>query len=294
MIKVRVPATSANIGPGFDCLGIALSLYNTFYFEEINEGLIIEGCEEQYCGDDNLIFISMKKAFDKLDYKYKGIKIKIEDDVPMSRGLGSSASCIIGGIVGANQLTGGKLDNNQILELATAIEGHPDNIAPALLGGLTSAVQGEDKIYYSKMNLSKDLSFHALIPDFKLSTKEARSVLPQDISRSNGVYNIGRTALLLSSLMNNEFNNLKEALNDKLHQPYRGKLIPNFDEIIKKCYDLEGLGVFLSGAGPTIMAISHRENISFSTNIKSFLNELEINWEVKDLSIDYKGTVVLK
>jgi len=293
MIKVRVPATSANIGPGFDCLGLALNLYNTFYFEEIEDGLIIEGCAPEFSNEDNLIYVSMKKCFEKIGYHFKGIKIKIKDDIPVSRGLGSSASCIVGGIIGANEIAGGILTKEEILKLATGVEGHPDNVAPALLGGMTVAIEEDNKIYYSNINIAKGLKFYTLIPDFKLSTEESRSVLPKQIDYKDGVFNVGRVSLLITALTNGEFSLLKIACDDRLHQNFRGKLIEGFDTIKEKCEGLGCLGVFLSGAGPTIMALAEDSNESFYDEIQKFLNKLNSRWEVKPLDIDFEGAKLL-
>lgn len=293
MIKVRVPATSANIGPGFDCLGVALNLYNTFYFEEIEEGLVFEGCAPEFSNEDNLIYVSMKRCFERLGYNYKGIKIKVEDDIPVSRGLGSSASCIVGGIIGANEIVGGILTNEEILKLATEIEGHPDNVAPAILGGMTVAIEEDNHIYCSKVNVASGLKFYGLIPEFKLSTEESRAVLPKQIPYKDGVFNVGRVAILITSLTNGEFNLLKTACDDRLHQTYRGRLIKGFDDIKEKCEELGCLGIFLSGAGPTIMALAQDKDESFYIGIQQFLNKLSSKWEVKALDIDSEGAVIL-
>lgn len=293
MIKVRVPATSANIGPGFDCLGLALNLYNTFGFEEINEGLVIEGCEAEFSNKKNLIYISMKKCFEKIGYEIKGIKIIIEDDIPVSRGLGSSASCIVGGIIGANEIAGGILTLGEILKLAVEVEGHPDNVAPALLGGMTVAIQDENQVHYSKIKVSEGLKFYTLIPNFKLSTEKSREILPKEIDYLDGVFNVGRVALLISALTNGEFNLLKTACDDKLHQKYRGELIEGFHIIKAKCEELGSLGVFLSGAGPTIMALAEEKNENFYMEAHRFLNTLKNEWEIKPLDIDLEGAKVL-
>lgn len=293
MIKVRVPATSANIGPGFDCLGVALNLYNTFCFEEIKEGLVIEGCCKEFSNEDNLIYVSMMKCFEKLGYKPEGIKIIIEDDIPASRGLGSSAACIVGGVIGANEIAGGILSKEEILKLATEIEGHPDNVAPALLGGMTVAIQDENDIHYSKINVAEGLKFYAMIPDFKLSTKESREVLPKKIPYKDGVFNVGRVALLITALTNGEFNLLKTSCDDRLHQIYRGKLMKDFDIIKEKCQDFGCLGMFLSGAGPTLMALAEKGNEKFYTEIKEFLNTLDNKWKIEPLDIDFLGAKIL-
>ncbi|KYN78567.1 homoserine kinase [Clostridium sporogenes] len=292
MIEVRVPATSANIGPGFDCLGVAVNMYNKFFVEEIKEGLIFQGCEDKFKNEDNLIYVAMKKCFDKIGYKPTGLRIKIESDIPVSRGLGSSAACVVGGIVSANELAGRVLNKKELLDLAVELEGHPDNVNPAFCGGMTVSISDNKEIIYSKVKVSEGIKFCALIPDFTLSTEKARTVLPKSIDYKDGIFNIGRTALMVSALNNGDFHLIKHACKDKLHQDYRAKLIENFYSIKKQCEKLNSLGVFLSGAGPTIMVMIKEQENYFSKNIKVFLDTLKNKWEVRELKIDNIGTII--
>ncbi|AJD31967.1 homoserine kinase [Clostridium sporogenes] len=292
MIEVRVPATSANIGPGFDCLGVAVNMYNKFFVEEIKEGLIFQGCEDKFKNEDNLIYVAMKKCFDKIGYKPTGLRIKIESDIPVSRGLGSSAACVVGGIVSANELAGRVLNKKELLDLAVEVEGHPDNVNPAFCGGMTVSISDNKEIIYSKVKVSEGIKFCALIPDFTLSTEKARTVLPKSIDYKDGIFNIGRTALMVSALNNGDFHLIKHACKDKLHQDYRAKLIENFYSIKKQCEKLNSLGVFLSGAGPTIMVMIKEQENYFSKNIKVFLDTLKNKWEVRELKIDNIGTII--
>lgn len=292
MIEVVVPATSANFGPGFDTLGVGLNLYNKFYIEEIEKGLVIEGCEEQYRNENNLVYTSMKKCFEKIGYEEKGIKISIKSDIPPSRGLGSSASCIVAGVLGANSIAGNKLGTDDILKLATEIEGHPDNIVPALLGGMTTAIYENDNVYYDKINIKQGIKFCALMPNFRLSTEKSRAVLPKEVAYKDAIFNVGRVSLMITSLINGNFDMLKIACQDKLHQPYRGKLIEGYDEVVNISNELGALGVFLSGAGPTIMALLQENDMIFSNSIRQSLKNLNAEWIVKELSLDLKGAVV--
>lgn len=294
MIKIKVPATSANMGPGFDCLGIALNLYNIYYFEEIKDGFIIEGCENQFANKDNLIYKAMERTFERLDYRPKGVRIKVEANIPISRGLGSSAACIIGGVVGANEIAGRPLNKKELLDIATEIEGHPDNVTPALYGGMTVSIIDRKDVYYSKINLGKDIKFNAIIPEFKLSTKEARDVLPREVSYGDAVYNIGRVSLMMATLINGEYDLLKVACKDKLHQGYRGSLIEQYNEIIEVCERAEGLATFLSGAGPTIMAMVNKDNTKFKKSLLRTLNSLNHKWEIKELEIENNGISIEK
>ncbi|MBE6066496.1 MAG: homoserine kinase [Clostridium lundense] len=292
MIEVVVPATSANFGPGFDTLGVALNLYNKFYIEEIEKGLIIEGCEEQYRDENNLVYMSMKRCFEKIGYEEKGIKISIKSDIPPSRGLGSSASCIVAGVLGANSIAGNKLDIDDILTLATEIEGHPDNIVPALLGGMTTAIYENDSVYFDKINIKEGVKFCALIPNFRLSTEKSRAVLPKEVSYKDAIFNVGRVSLMITSLINGNFDMLKVACQDKLHQPYRGKLIESYDEVVNTSKELGALGVFLSGAGPTIMTLLEEKDTEFYNNIRDALKGLNGEWIIKELYLDLKGATV--
>lgn len=295
MVEVRVPATSANMGPGFDCLGVALNMFNTFYIEEIEEGLEITGCIDAYKNEDNLVYKSMKRCFERIgyDYRKRGYRINIESEIPESRGLGSSASCIVGGVLAANEIAGGNLSSREILELAAEIEGHPDNITPALYGGMQVSIMEGSRVYNESIQLAEGIKFCAIIPDFTLSTSEARSVLPHDIPRSDAVFNVGRVSLLIAALSNGNFDLLKVACMDKLHESYRGSLIRNYNEIISACSNLNTSGVFLSGAGPTIMNILREEDNEFSRNMEYILSNMKDSWLVRELK-PYTGGAAVK
>lgn len=294
LIKIRVPATSANLGPGFDSLGIALDLYNNFSFEETDHGLEIKGSLEGEEAKDNLVYISMMKTFEKIGYSPKGIKIKIESKIPISRGLGSSASCIIAGVIGANEIAGSPLSVDEIFKISTEIEGHPDNIAPALFGGFVSSLMEKEDIFYNKINIAKGLKFVVLIPDFTLSTRKAREVLPKEISYKDAVENISRVSLLISSLVNGRFELLKPALQDKLHQPYRGDLIEGFHNIMEKIYDFGALGAYLSGAGPSLMAIVSENDNSFVRAMEEYLRSIDFAWNLIELKLDLDGSKIIE
>lgn len=292
MIKVRVPATTANCGPGFDTLGLALNMYNTFIFEEIDNGLEILGAPDKYNNKDNLIYRSMIKTFDKIGYRNRGIRIIVEADIPVSRGLGSSAACIVAGIIGASKIANQDLKKEDILEIATEIEGHPDNVAPAIFGGLVISLVDGPNILYNKLDIINDFKFIALIPEFSLSTEQARNVLPETIDYRDAVDNVGRVSMLLSALVNGRSDLLKYSLKDNLHQPYRGKLIENYFDIIEKCKEFDVLGSYLSGAGPTIMCLVENNNDEFNKNIKMYLDTLDRKWNLIELELDNEGSKI--
>lgn len=296
MIEIRIPATSANMGPGFDCLGIALNMYNIFYLEETASGLDITDCDEAFQNKNNLVYTSMQRCFKKINYTPRGIKIKFETSIPVSRGLGSSATCILGGVLGANEIAGNILNKNEILEIATEIEGHPDNVAPALLGGMVISIKNEvdDKVYYEKIKLSKGFKLCALIPNFKLSTVSSRAVLPDKVTYKDCVFNISRASLLIAALGNGSFEQIKIACQDRLHQPYRGILIENYEEIMFQSNKLGSLGVFLSGSGPSIMILLKENDEKFIPLMRQYLTSLNNQWLINELIPDFVGATIKK
>ncbi|MGO2118687.1 MAG: homoserine kinase [Fusobacterium sp.] len=291
MIKIRVPATTANIGPGFDSLGLAFKLYSYFSFEEIPNGIEIIGCDEEYKNEENLVYVSFMKTLEKLNASVTGIRITIESNIPVSRGLGSSASCIIGGVMGANEISKSGLSKMEIFKISNEIEGHPDNISPGIFGGLTASLVNDNVPYFTKYEINKELSFCALIPDFKLSTQDARKVLPNIVLYTQAVHNVSRTAVLLKSLENGDVNLIKIALEDKLHEPYRKSLIQEYDKVKKICKENKVLGFFISGAGPTLMGIIN-DDLN-EDKLKEEMSKLKNNWTVKKLEVDFHGALVL-
>ena len=288
MICVRVPATSANMGPGFDCLGMALALYNRIYFEESGEGLRINGCDSVFAGEENLAYVSYLKTLSKYGIdKPAGLRIEIVGEIPISRGLGSSAAMIVAGILGAGSIHGLGLSKEDVLLIANEIEGHPDNVAPAIYGGLTAAVVRGDDPVVMRYAVSEDLRFTALVPDFETSTAEARALLPEDIKRADGVYTAGCLSLLLKALETGDRKALSFALDDRLHQPYRKALIPGFDEIKALAVKNGAAGLVISGSGSTLLAVGGGED--FKDRMKEALKAFPGNWQIMNLSVDSEG-----
>ncbi|MDP4143850.1 MAG: homoserine kinase [Bacillota bacterium] len=285
MVKVKIPATTANMGPGFDTLGMALNLYNEI---EITEDANVVNSE------DNLVYKSMVKAFKACEYKYGNYKIEFTKcDVPMSRGLGSSATCIVGGIMAANAIMGNKLTEEAIINLATEMEGHPDNVVPAIVGGMAVSIYDGEKVVYSKVNVPDNLRFVVIIPDFEVSTSAARKVLPKDYSRNDCVFNVSRAAMLVTALNNGEIDKIRTAFQDKIHEPYRKTLIKNIDEVFLKAKELGSVGEFISGSGSTLIAVIHKDNEKFIIGMKKAFNELQIGWAIKELKTDLVGAKIL-
>ena len=275
-IFVKVPATSANVGAGFDSLGLAVSMYNTVTFEE-SDRLEISSCDGTIVptGQSNLVYRSVKAVFDQLDEKLPGLKITQTNAIPMARGLGSSSACIVAGILGANAMLGNRLTHRQMLTMATAIEGHPDNVAPAMLGGFVTSAYDEGQVYSVKKNIDTSLVFAAFIPNFKLLTEKARAALPQNVSHKDAVYNLSRAALATAAFCDGDYELLGVATKDKLHQQYRLPLIPGGDEIFAMANDLGAYATYISGAGPTIMSVVNKEDELFFERVEAAMQEEE-------------------
>ena len=257
-VIVKVPATSANCGPGFDCLGVACTLYNTFTYEVIKSGLELlidgEGHDVLTATSNNLAFVSFFKVWNKITDQEIGLKIHMRNNIPLSRGLGSSSTAIVAGLVAANEMTGNTLTKDELVGMATEIEGHPDNVAPALLGGFTISYM-VDKIAHSFCFVpAKKFKLVAVVPAMPLSTARARAAIPSQVPHGDAVFNASRAALLIGSLMSGEYKYLPAALEDKLHQPYRAELIPGMHEAFAAAKAKGAYNAIISGAGSTIMA----------------------------------------
>lgn len=293
MVKITVPATSANLGSGFDSLGLALTMYNTIYIEEY-DGIDIASLDDVEIPTDetNLVYSSAKRIYEIMDKPFKGLKIRQKNDIPMARGLGSSSACLVGGLMGANALLGYPLTKDELINLSAAIEGHPDNTTPAILGGLVTCAVDHGKVYSVSVPVDGHAKFVALIPQETLKTSHARSVLPQTVSRENSVFNLSRAALMTASLFSGSLENLKIATDDMLHQPFRMGLIKGADTAFRVAYDAGAYGVYISGAGSTVMAIVGDKDNSFADKVKIELKKNGIfNWTVVELKTDPIGAV---
>ncbi len=290
-MRICIPATSANLGSGFDSLGLAVNLYNYVTVEESDcvDIASLDGIKVP-AGEDNLIYFAAKSVYDVCGKQLKGLKIRQQNNIPMTRGLGSSSACIAAGLLGANALLGQALREEQLVNLAAAIEGHPDNTTPALLGGLVTAVMENGSVYYIKQEISGSLMLYAFVPDFELPTEFARSVLPDTITRKDAVHNLSRAALMSASLLEGKYENLRVAAGDRLHQPYRLPYIDGAERVFDLCYALNAYCVFISGAGPTLMAIADGADTSFERKARKALNEMGRSaWRLLPLRIDNRG-----
>lgn len=298
MIKVQVPATTANVGPGFDCLGMALKLYNSVEMMQIDAGLVIEvhgdGASSISTGPDNIVYVAAKRVFEKVGYKPTGLKIRLNNHIPLCRGLGSSAAAIVGGIVAANILCGNKLSTREMLELATKVEGHPDNVAPALVGGIVVSAVDEEDIHYVKIQPPAALKTVVAVPDFQLSTKRAREVLPSQVTLQDAVFNVGHVALLVAALCQGEIDKLSCAMEDRLHQGYRAALVPGMKKVLAAAKLAGAKGVVLSGAGPTLIAFADQNLDLIARVMKDTFKQSGVNAKVMTLEPSFIGARALE
>jgi homoserine kinase len=291
-VTVRVPATTANLGPGFDAFGCALNLYTDVTFEETDFGLEITGCDEAYAGPDNMAYTAYCAVLASLSEEIRGVKIHIESQIPICRGLGSSAALLVAGAIGANVLRGNKLSTQGLLNITNAMEGHPDNLAPAFYGGLTASMVDNGLPVTVNFPLHPDWEFLALVPDFTLSTPVARSVLPKDVSRADAIYNISHGAMVLKALELGNEKLLRNAMQDRLHQNYRRKLIADYDAI-EALVRTTGAAFCLSGAGPTLLCITQDAKLEEKL-ARKLPSVTTAHWEMLPLHIDFQGARIVE
>ena len=287
-ITVRVPATTANLGPGFDSVGCAFTLYNVITFIK-SDKLEFEGCDERFANENNLAVVGFDNALAKKGLKRDGLKIIFNQiDVPISRGLGSSSTLIVAGAYAADKLYNLNLSKHELLCVCNELEGHPDNLSPAIYGGLTASLTKDGIPYSVHYDIHRSIHFVALVPDFELETKLARSVLPKQVAHSDAVFNASRVAVLLKAFENGDKELISLALDDKLHQPYRFNLIEGF-ETAKKCAEKNGCISFcISGAGPTCLCLTDKRD--FCEKLKADLKENGLgNWKVLNLDVEFDG-----
>lgn len=295
MIRIDVPATSANLGAGFDSLGIALTMKNRFWMEEWDSLDISCVDDVQVPRDEtNLIFWAANYLYDYCGKKLPGIKIIQENNIPLSRGLGSSSACIVAGIMGANRFLGNPFSTTDLINIAAKIEGHPDNTTPALSGGLVASAMEGERVYSVSVPVSDTIRFVLLIPPFELKTEEARRALPETYSREDAVYNLSRSGLMTASLFSGKLENLRVAVQDRIHQPYRSGLIANYDSVFRMSYELGSLGSYVSGAGPTIISmVESGAAREFGDNCAKHLEDKGIlDWKVEIHGADASGASI--
>ncbi|MCI8629293.1 MAG: homoserine kinase [Firmicutes bacterium] len=298
MMHIKVPATSANMGPGFDSIGVALELYNHLWFEEIEQGveIIVKKEHEIKIPTDknNLIYKTMVDFFAETGNVMPGVRLIQKDDIPMVRGLGSSAACIVAGLLAANHMSGCHYSREQLAQIAAKIEGHPDNSNPALFGGMVVGALDHNEMRHVKLDLPKDLVFAIMVPDFPVSTEDSRKVLPDMYTKADAIFNASRAALLVASIYAGDYENLAMAMQDRIHQPYRSQLIPDMDRIFKAAKNYGALASYLSGAGSTLMAVLTDDKAEvFQQKMAAYLKAIPNEWQLTLLKPDTKGAQLI-
>ncbi|MBR1428741.1 MAG: homoserine kinase [Rickettsiales bacterium] len=256
-VRISVPATSANIGPGFDCFGMAWDLCNVIECEKIaGKRHKFVGVEKRFANDDNLFIKSYYYLLSKMENVGENFKLKLKFDckIPISRGLGSSSSLIVAGLMCCNKMHGNKFSRNDILKFATEIEGHPDNVAPVIFGGFVISMQKNGLVFVRRQKIAKNIKFCAIIPDFELSTEKTRAILPKQVDMHDVVFNISHSCMLLKGFEIGNVELIKHCLDDKIHQNYRAIFIPEFTHL-KQFVDKNAICLCISGAGPTMLCL---------------------------------------
>jgi len=274
-VVVKIPASTANLGPGFDALGMALSLYAWLELsvaETTEVKLYGDGMEELPTDSRNLVYKVAQQLFARAGLKEQPLKISMYSDIPLTRGLGSSASAIVGALVAANEMLGKKFSDQELFHMATELEGHPDNVGASLFGGMIVSSWDGDSAPYVKITPANALETLVIIPHFQLSTEKARHALPEQYTKADVVFNIGRSSLLVAALASGQLQLISQAMQDRIHQPYRAALIPGMSYILEHAVNYGALGAALSGAGPTLIAFvdSHCDS---KTQLERFMVE---------------------
>ena len=286
MIKVTVPATSANLGCGFDTYGIALDLTADFSFELIESGLIIEGCDPTYQNKDNLVYQACKIVFDKANQPVPPLKITIDSLIPPARGLGSSSACFTAGVLGANVLLKNMYSKDELFQMICDLEGHPDNAAACLYGGFQSSIKHDNTWKTCQLPVSDQLCFVVCSPDFELSTKKSRAALPEVLTYYQAVHNISHSIFMVKGLENGDMDLIQAGVDDQLHQPYRFPLIDDTDKIRAWAKENQ-VALCISGAGPSILMISNH-----MLDLNEIQDQFTLKWTLRPLQVSYKGAIV--
>ncbi len=288
-VTLRVPATTANMGPGFDSLGAAFALYNRLTFS-LSDRFAICGCDPSFQGEDNLAYRAFIAACEAKGKEVPTVSIEIDADIPVSSGLGSSATMWVAGVMGADRLLKLNMTKREMFEIASRLEGHPDNIAPAVFGGLTAALSEGGHCAVVNYPMSPLWKFAAFISrDLKIGTAEARAALPETVSHKDAVFNSTHLALLPAALMYGDRELLSRVLRDRLHEPYRKGLIPYFDFLKTAALSAGAHAFFLSGSGPTLMAIYTDD--AFLEDIQKAVNALDGQVSLLPLTPDFEGVL---
>lgn len=294
-VTVRAPATTANLGPGFDCLGMALDIWSQVHVETGPSDFAIhgEGLSMLEAGTGNLIYQSFRMPFLETGQSVPDVSISCHNGVPLARGLGSSSAAVIAGLTAGNEFVGRAISQQRLLKMATEIEGHPDNVVPALLGGCQIVVEEAGELVTSMVDVSDKLRAVLFVPDVPMPTDKARSILPSQVSTADAIYNIGRVGLLVAALSSGDFSHLDIATQDRLHQPYRQTIFPAMKNIFRSAISAGALGVFLSGAGSSVLALTQRREVTVGYEMAEAAAKSGVGGTVRVTQPSLKGVEVV-
>ncbi len=294
---IRMPSSTSNLGPGFDALGLALAFYNTAHVS-VRDGngvrfaLSGEGVGVLPEDESNLFYQAALQAARAAGRSLPGFDVEMHNRVLLARGLGSSASAVVGGLVAANKLVGAPLSRAEILELATKMEGHPDNVSPCLYGGLTVSAIRDGHVTCIRSEPPDDLEVVMAMPDFEIETSAARELLPETVPHQDAVFNVSRTAVVTAALISGDLDALEGTLDDRLHQPYRLSLVPGFEEVRQAAVSAGAFGAFLSGAGPAILAFVRKGTEGVAEAMQTAWQQARVAARAETVEIDRTGVVL--
>lgn len=295
IVRVSVPATTANLGPGFDCLGLALDLCNQITFRVSGSANTIqisgEGVDRLPVDSSNLVMRAAEMVFTKAGRRPMGLHISQENRIPVGSGLGSSAAAVLGGLLAANAVIDSPLGQQELLEMAANMEGHPDNVTPALFGGLTLAVATQAGLMVERLEVAQQRVV-VVLPDFDLSTAAARQALPAAVKLPDAVYNIGRVGLLVRAFETNNYGRLAVAMEDRLHQPYRLPLIPGMLDAFSAGRQAGAAAVVLSGAGPSAVAFAADKHDEIAAAMGAAFADAGLRHRSWVLAVHKQGSVI--
>ncbi len=296
VVRVRVPATTANLGPGFDAIGMALNLWNEALFVQTGDGrpsirVYGEGADSLPTDEQNLVVRAALQLYALVGEKPEGFQVYCVNRIPLASGLGSSSAAMLTGLLGANALLGDPLSPEELLTLSARAEGHPDNVAPALLGGLVAAVIRGERVIFRKLRV-KPLAVTVVFPDFPFPTRVARAILPTHVPRQDAIYNLGRVPLVLKALEEGDLELLGEVMDDALHQPYRLPLIPGAEAAMQAAREVGAAAVALSGAGPSLIAFSASPHPAIGHAMQQAFRQAGLEARVFHLRVSRLGAMV--
>ncbi len=290
MIRVTVPATSANLGIGYDTLGMAVSLYSHFTFDRADT-LTITGCPEEFRNEDNMVYQAFVEALASWGMEPFPIAVHIETEIPVARGLGSSSSCVVAGIMGAAALTDHAMNRGELVSLAARMEGHPDNVAPAILGAAVCSFTPAGQLPRClRYDVSDRLRFVTVIPPYEVHTSDARKVVPTEVPLSTAVWQMGRIAGLTRGLETGDTDLIAASNDDRLQEPYRRGLIPDYDDIRRVCLNGGAATLWISGSGSTLMAVTDDTIVAKFLQVR--LREQFPDCETHILTCDREGAQI--